>query len=230
MKNEDLETRVARLAEKTQKLENSIQHSADTLEVMNLQYMYAHLIGIDFFRADNDVFVKDQPGTSEIVEGGIGVADVLPNRDGGNEPKYTGNYRGMSGMGTLGINPTGTGYVTINKDGKTAKGMWDQFAPHAMEVTPYPGDERKLTQFWFVGRYNNEFIKENGKWKCSKRQVLAFMRTPYDLGWLKQPNCRDQRFILENLKHEKHSPENLLSFYHSDGIFYLLPAPPEPEE
>lgn len=229
MKNTNLEARITLLKSKTEKLEKSIQHSADLLEVMNLQYMYAHLIGIDFPRIEKDYFAKDDNVTTEVCEGGI-VKQHAPKGGNFTPPTPKTGFRGMGGIGTLGLNPTCTGYVVVSKNGKTARGMWDQFAPHSMEVTPYPCDERKMTQYWFIGRYNNKFIKENGKWKCLNQQVLAFIRTPYEQGWLKQPECRDQRFIPENIKHSEHSIENLLCVYHPDGVFYLLPAPPEPEE
>jgi hypothetical protein len=59
-----------------------------------------------------------------------------------------------------------------------------------MPVSPYPGNERKSTAYWFVGKYDNEYIKIDGVWKLLKVHVCAYARTPYDEGWLKQGDCR----------------------------------------
>lgn len=118
-------------------------------------------------------------------------------------------------------------YIVVSKDGKTATGMCDMWGPHAMINTPYPGNVRKMVQYWFFGRYDNEFVKEDGKWKLLSRHVIYYFRTPYDQGWLKQPDCRRLQ-VGKDAKPP--SVISLLAPYHSDGVFYPIPAPTEPIE
>ena len=59
-------------------------------------------------------------------------------------------HQGMNLDKRPGVMPTVmnmTPCVVVSKDCKTAKGVWHLFGPHAMYVTPYPGDQQKLTAY-----------------------------------------------------------------------------------
>ena len=58
-----------------------------------------------------------------------------------------------------------TPLIQVAKDGKTAKGMWHGFGPNSVPATVYPERQNELTAVWFFGKYNNIYIKEDGKWK-----------------------------------------------------------------
>jgi hypothetical protein len=50
------------------------------------------------------------------------------------------------------------------------------------------GFERGFTwNYWLHGYYENEYIKENGKWLFSKLHWNNTFWTPYEDGWLKTP-------------------------------------------
>jgi hypothetical protein len=83
-----------------------------------------------------------------------------------------------------------------------------------MYVTPYPGKSHKLTAYWFLGKYDNEFIKIDGVWKILKIHVVNFVRTPWDQGWLRQPDCR--RVISSGVPPTEPS---LIHTYHPDAIY-----------
>jgi uncharacterized small protein (DUF1192 family) len=57
-----------------------------------------------------------------------------------------------------------------------AKGRWHLFSQEA---------EFGKNHFWGTGIYENEYKKENGKWKIHKLHLYSIMRTPYDQGWAK---------------------------------------------
>ena len=73
-----------------------------------------------------------------------------------------------------------SGIVDVDPDGKTAKGRWYGFGPHAIPV-----DGIRAT--WSFGVYENEYIKENGKWKIKKLHYNAIFSTLYEDGWVKTP-------------------------------------------
>lgn len=233
MTKEEQEKLVEEVKAKTEKIKASLQHSTDMLEITNLMSLYTHLIGVDFSRIHPDYWAQEDPrARTEVCEGGVmtqkdrspvGPAGRVAHEGQGSEDKPR---KGM-GTGVLGLNPTGVGYIKISEDGKEAKAMWDQFEFHTMVNNPYPGDERKQVQYWFMGRYNNEFVKENGRWRCLSHQVLAYFRTAFEQGWLKQPDCRTGSFWGKNKP-----ASTLLALevpYTPSKTFYAQPAP-EPED
>ena len=74
-----------------------------------------------------------------------------------------------------------SGIVDVDPDGKTAKGRWYGFGPHAI---PRDGVVRAS---WSAGEYEDEYIKEDGKWKFRKIHWRLIFSTPYEDGWVKTP-------------------------------------------
>jgi hypothetical protein len=75
--------------------------------------------------------------------------------------------------------------VTVDPDGKNAKGRWYGFFVEARPTLSL--HEGELRQLWAHGIYENEYVKEDGKWKIKKLHFFLNFRTPYEDGWLKTP-------------------------------------------
>jgi hypothetical protein len=73
------------------------------------------------------------------------------------------------------------GVITLAPDGKTAKGRWQTWLA---ESFPFGG---VMGQYWLHGYYENEFIKENGKWLFKKLFWNPTFYTRFETGWLVQP-------------------------------------------
>lgn len=83
-----------------------------------------------------------------------------------------------------------TPYVVISEDRTHAWGQWHLFGPHSNRVfDPISGIKRE-TAFWMAGKYDNEFVREDGIWKFQKLRPICWLRTPYDKSWLECPDCR----------------------------------------
>src|SRR4030042_2010803 len=110
---------------------------------------------------------------------------------------FTGARRGSRGstwicsagkpprVGELSIGMIMQGVVDIDPDGRTAKGRW-----YCMSIEAKPTislHEGELRQLWGNGIYENEYVKENGKWLFKKVFYFLNFRTPYEDGWLKVP-------------------------------------------
>ena len=78
-----------------------------------------------------------------------------------------------------------SGIVDVDPDGKTAKGRWFGFGPLAI-----PGEDEKVKAIWRFGIYENEYVKEKGRWKIKKLHYDYIMTTPYEDGWVKTPTMR----------------------------------------
>lgn len=119
--------------------------------------------------------------------------------------------------------------IVFSEDGDRARGMWNFFSPQSKHAMPYGTDERVLTALWVCGKYDCEFIRLEGQWKILKLQQIFYMRTPYELGWLKQADC------LRMLPFHALQPDTPAryytyrpdSVYSSDGLYTWGPFLPE---
>ena len=73
------------------------------------------------------------------------------------------------------------GVVHVNADGRTAKGRWQTWLA---ESFPFGG---RLGQYWLQGYYENEYIKEDGKWLFTKLAWYTTFYTRFETGWMVQP-------------------------------------------
>jgi hypothetical protein len=71
--------------------------------------------------------------------------------------------------------------VDVDKSGKTAKGRWYGLGVLAMAVD---GVTRAI---FSNGVYENEYVKEDGKWKIKQMVWNRIFFTPYEDGWVKTP-------------------------------------------
>ena len=110
------------------------------------------------------------------------------------------------------------GIVDVDPDGKTAKGRWYGFG---MITVPPP--EGKAQANLGCGIWENEYVKEDGKWKFKKINYNVVFNTPFKDGWVKTPYI--QRPKGEN--EPPHGPDSIFAPYPSDYIFpyhYKNPA------
>lgn len=71
--------------------------------------------------------------------------------------------------------------IDIDPSGRTAKGRWNTWLAEAMTVGGIP------RQQWVHGYYENEYIKENGKWMFKKLHWNVTFFTSFEAGWLRIP-------------------------------------------
>jgi hypothetical protein len=76
------------------------------------------------------------------------------------------------------------GIIDVDTSGKTAKGRWYGFGVYAL-----PSGGKYQAQFR-SGIWENEFIKEDGKWKFKRLHYSLTFACPYEDGWVKTPNLQ----------------------------------------
>ena len=79
--------------------------------------------------------------------------------------------------GLMMIHEMCTDVIEVAADGKTAKGIW--ISP-GTETAPSPGKEKGA---WCWGKYEVEFIKEDGVWKFWHMTLSPLFLTPYNRSW-----------------------------------------------
>jgi hypothetical protein len=72
----------------------------------------------------------------------------------------------------------------IEVDGDNAKGTWYLFCPFTVTYPEGP------VAGWAQGKYENDYVKEGGKWKFKHLRFKFTFMTPYEDGWVKAPMKR----------------------------------------
>jgi hypothetical protein len=213
MSTNDLERRVTGLA-------TEIDGLLNYFEIMNVQSAYNHYLDTGGVRkiATEIIAQKDPEVRTDLAGIYEGIESVKRLWDGMANAV-------MSAAGVLGTVANSTPYIEVSQDGRTAKGLWHGFGPNSFPCAPYPGDEEKLTAFWIMVKYVIDFVKEDGQWRFRTYQLELYFRTPFEQGWIKQPDAR--RFLVPPWA-QPDKPEASFKPYHPHEFNQFRPVP-EPE-
>lgn len=167
-----------------QEMEKRVTLQEDILEIENLQRKYGYYFELQKLHDIVDLFSDENTDSVEITDHGLfkgkeGVKKMfLEWMGGGGQPRPQSG--GAMGGGIVCIMQL-QGVVEVAPDGKTAKARWNCFD---LEARPWGG---LMRNYWLHGYYENEYIKENGKWYFKKLHWNNTFWTPYEDGWLKTP-------------------------------------------
>jgi hypothetical protein len=177
---------LAELARKVEVLERKLELCRDAQQIACLQGRYLYYLQSHRYDLIAELFARHEPVSIEMDnlgrftgrEKAVGVfMNVL-------KPLYT-------MKGAMGLHMLTTPLIEVHPDGRRAWGMWQtlgcntqpDFVGHDTEMS---GDA-KLMAMWQQGKYFVDFVKEDGEWKWKDFRWYVNFRTPYDLGWVKQP-------------------------------------------
>lgn len=183
-----------------EELQARITRLEDIKQIEKLQRIYGYYLDYNEFQKVVDLF-SDNTESVEIADYGVykgkkGVKKFYLELLGGKPPR----------VGELSIGMIMQGVVDVEPDGKTAKGRW-----YCMMIEAKPTislHEGELRQLWGNGIFENEYVKENGKWLFKKVFFFLSFRTPYEDGWLKVP------VIGQNGPSTEVPPDAPPTFYH----------------
>ena len=162
-----------------EELQARITRLEDIKQIEKLQRMYGYYLDYNEYQKVVDLF-SDNAESVEISDYGVykgkkGVKRFYLELLGGKPPR----------VGELFIGMIMQGVVDIDQNGKTAKGRWYCMMIEAKSTLSL--HEGELRQLWGNGIYENEYVKENGKWMFKKVFFFLNFRTPYEDGWLNVP-------------------------------------------
>jgi hypothetical protein len=160
----------------TKDLAARVQRLEDIEEIKKLQRAYAYY----FERQEGEeilaLFSKSEDVSAEGGRDGIfkgqgpeGIKLIFLRPDLKDLPGYIHTLMPLSAI------------VDVDPDGKTAKGRWYGFGTYARPV------EGGIEAQWRSGVYENEYVKEDGKWKIKKLFYSPILTPPYEDGWGKTP-------------------------------------------
>jgi hypothetical protein len=161
-------------------LEARIQTIEDIEAIRKLQHAYNYYLEhwqedevVDLFSDSPDVTVE--VGETGLYKGKEGARKFFAYRNvfGAKTDKPTPEFLHL-------LFPL-SGIIDVDPGNKTAKGRWYGFG-----CLSIPAGE-KIRPVFITGVWENEYIKENGKWKFKKLFFNTIFRTPYEDGWVKTP-------------------------------------------
>jgi len=171
MNSEELNERITRL---------------EDIEALNkLQKIYGYYLDNGMYDKAVDLFSDN----TESVE--VGDRGVFLGKEGAKKflLGYMGRYGNTPPPGTMLTHMQLQGVVDVDPGGNTAKGRW-----YCWMIQAHPSIEPGVPRAaWGFGVYENEYVKENGKWKFKKLFCSITFRTPYEDGWVKTPVVAEGR-------------------------------------
>ncbi len=209
----ELEKEVVRL--KKQVAENA--WAKDYLEIWKLQSLYSHLYHVGRNSEVPGLFAQKTPGVvMEIEDAGVyeGIQSVTYFWN----EVFNANIMHRT-PGFLAIHMTVNPIIEINSKGTKAKGIW-----HSHGVCSFPANN-VMKQFTCLGKYDIEYVKEDGQWKFWKFAYRLTYMAPYERGWMEEPVAAS---IAGNPKNRPDKPTTYFMPYSKYRINVFLPQPPEP--
>lgn len=170
----DIAKQIKALQTKIEALENKLGIQQDIEEIRRLQYVYGYYMDANLNNRVLDLF-SDNPAVSAEM-GGRGV--YLGKE--GVKKLFVGVHSGFGAGGYVPDGPIFGQFVAFNQmqgvidvapDRKTAKARF--------RAVLFIGGFQKY-QRWQIGTYENEYIKENGKWKFLKFVYKQTITCPYE--------------------------------------------------
>lgn len=153
MASSDLETRVRRLE--------------DLAAIAELKHTYAALCDDDY----------DADGLAELfTQDAVWDGGVLGHAEGREAIREMFSRAGER-------MPFAIHHVTnsrIELDGDRATGHWYLWQPCVASGGEVAADDLAL---WMAGRYDDEYVRDGGKWRFQRTRIQLRLLSPYDAGW-----------------------------------------------
>jgi hypothetical protein len=162
-------------------LEKQITLLEDIQEIEDLQRMYGYYFDNAMYAEVIDLFSENTESV-EVTDHGVFRGKVGLKR-------MYGLMMGMQRPGWMFFEVMQSqGVIEVAPDGRTARGRW--YTP-SFESRPFGGTQK---QTWQFGVYDNEYVKENGRWYFKKLHWNLTFWTSFEAGFLKLPRLADTPF------------------------------------
>ncbi len=157
-------TDTAALLARIEQLERRAQAAEDYRDLVNLQGAYGYYVDKGLWDQAAELFAQD--GTLEIAGRGVYVGRERVRAYLHHLPPY--------GHGTLYNHMQLQPVVHIDSEAGTAKGRW-----RTLMMVGFLGREGR----WGEATYENEYVREDGRWRIAKLHGIVNFYAEYDEGW-----------------------------------------------
>ena len=211
---------IEELAAEVRYLKQQVAENAwakDYLEIWKLQSLYSHLYHIGRNSEVPSLFAQKTPGVvMEIEDSGVyeGLESIRYFWT-----KVFDVNRMQRSPGFLAIHMTVNPVIEINKKGTRAKGIWHSHGVCSLSANSV------MKQFTCLGKYDIEYVREDGQWKFLNFAYRLTYMAPYEKGWMQEPVAAS---IAGNPLNKPDKPTTYFMPYSQYRINVLQPPPPEP--
>jgi len=191
------------------------RYAKDYLEIWKLQSLYSHLYNIGRREDIPKLFAQHTPEVMMEIEDS-GVYDNLESIT-----RFWNTVLGPNAAkvpGFMAVHMTLNPIIEIDKTGNRAKGIWHSHGYCVLKM-------QKLIPFICLGKYDMEYIKEEGQWKFLKFFYRQIFMSPYDKGWVEAPSVGS---IAASPFNKPDRPTTYHQPYDPNKVNFFPPAPPEP--
>jgi len=209
-----------KLAKEVENLKKQVAENAwakDYLEIWKLQSLYSHLYHIGRNSEVPSLFAQKTPGVMmELEDSGVyeGLESVT---------RFWNQVFDVNRMhrtpGFLAIHMTVNPVIEINKKGTRARGIWHSHGVCSLSANGV------MKQFIALGKYDIEYVKEDGRWRFLNFAYRQTYMAPYEKGWMDEPVAAS---IAGNPLNKPDKPTTYYMPYSKYRINVMQPPPPEP--
>jgi hypothetical protein len=164
----DFGPRLQRIADRLASIDAQANRIDDYNQLRNLQQAFGYYSDQALWDQVSDLFSDD--ATLEVGQNGVyaGRASI--------RAYFLGLTGGRIGLAEGQLNITGqlAPVITLSTDGRSARARWRLMVQDAIY-----GSQAN----WGSGVYENEYVKQDGKWKISKLKLFTRFYSPYEGGW-----------------------------------------------
>jgi hypothetical protein len=172
---ESLEARMDRL-------EAQNRYLSDYIAIWKLQSLYTHHMNRGAVKSIVELFADSPDVEIELSNKGVLRGRDAPHRyflRAGSKQPITSEIAARA-PGTLVLHTAVNPALEINAAGTRAKAVW--LSPG---ITNLRADNQPIAA-WNYGKYEMEYVKQNGEWKVLAFRWHQMFLSPYDQGWVKQ--------------------------------------------
>ena len=193
------------------------RRALDELEIQKVQSLYSHYYQVGMRAEVAKLFAQHTPGVSmEIEDSGVyeGIDSITRfwNTVFGRETHFK--------PGFMALHMTCNPLIEIDRDRTRARGVWHS---HGFCTLPLDG----LVPFLCSGKYDMEYVREDGNWKIFTFIYRQIFMSPYHRGWVEAPSVGSIAASPQN------RPDKPTTFHHPytpGAPYFPQPGPPEPFE
>jgi hypothetical protein len=183
----DLTPRLVRAAAKLQDIQSQATRLEDYDQLRNLQQTFGFYVDKALWDEVADLFTAD--GTLELAQNGVYAGKETIRRY---LYGFTGGRPGLL-PGQLNNQFQISPVITLSPDGLSARARWRTLIQDGIYGAGSGGN-------WGSGVYENQYVKEDGRWKISQAQLFLRFYAPYEGGWTRTSAAQNARFGASRLR------------------------------
>jgi hypothetical protein len=214
----------AALEQRLEALERQQARLNDRIEIEKLQSLYAHYINLNASQKIVELFADSDEVEIEISNKGVLVGRTAPVRwRFGDDPNADRTERPRR-AGELSMHMALNPALEIDPAGERARAVWLSPGLSTLRLARDGGE--RVTPLWNWGKYEMEYLKQDGRWKILKLRYHQIFLTPYDKGWTVE--SLDPDTVRQRVKPDRPSAPEFYQPYRVDRAGVFGPPPPEP--